>query len=102
MARARPRRRHCADRCMAQLRRAPARLRSRPPICCRPTPNRPALSGSFHIRRTPLADYFTQFSCIFDVGSAENAARADDIRGELAAELDRHEGACLGFEMEVD
>lgn len=49
-----------------------------------------------------MADYFTQFSCIFDVGSAENAAMADAIRGELAAELDRDEGACLGFEMEVD
>ena len=49
-----------------------------------------------------MADYFTQFSCILDVGSADNAARADDIRGELAAELDRHEGADLGFEMEVD
>lgn len=23
-----------------------------------------------------MADYFTQFSCVFDVGSAENAARA--------------------------
>ena len=49
-----------------------------------------------------MADYFTQFSCIFDVGSAENAARADAIRGELAAELDRDEGASLGFAMEVD
>lgn len=49
-----------------------------------------------------MADYFTQFSCIFDVGSAENAAAADAIRSELAAELDRDEGADLGFEMEVD
>lgn len=49
-----------------------------------------------------MADYFTQFSCIFDVGTAENAIHADEIRGDLAAELDRHEGAALGFEMEVD
>ncbi len=48
-----------------------------------------------------MADYFTQFSCMLDVGSAENAARADDIRGELEAELDRDEGASLGFEMSV-
>ena len=44
-----------------------------------------------------MADYYTQFSCILDVGTAENAARADMIRGELAAELDRHEGESLGF-----
>ncbi len=49
-----------------------------------------------------MADYYTQFSCIFQVGSAENAAKADDIRGELAAELDRREGATLGFAMQVD
>ena len=49
-----------------------------------------------------MADYFTQFSCIFDVGSAENAARAEAIRGELAADLDRDEGACIGFEIEAD
>ena len=48
-----------------------------------------------------MADYFTQFSCILDVGSADNAARADLIRGELAAELDRDEGASLGFTMRV-
>ena len=49
-----------------------------------------------------MADYYTQFSCILDVGTAENAARADMIRGELTAELDRHEGESLGFEMDVD
>ena len=49
-----------------------------------------------------MADYFTQFSCILNVGSTENAARANDIRGELATELDRGEGATLGFAMTVD
>jgi hypothetical protein len=49
-----------------------------------------------------MADYFCQFSCVLDVGSPESAEHADAIRGELAAELDRHEGAALGFEMEVD
>ena len=49
-----------------------------------------------------MADFFTQFSCPFDVGSAENARRAEDIRGELAAELHREEGGYLGFEMQVD
>jgi hypothetical protein len=49
-----------------------------------------------------MADYFCQFSCVLDVGSPESAEHADAIRGELAAELDRHEGAALGFEMEID
>ncbi|MBN8903740.1 MAG: hypothetical protein J0H57_22170, partial [Rhodospirillales bacterium] len=49
-----------------------------------------------------MADFYTQFSCIFDVGTAENAARAEMIRGEFAAELDRDEGETLGFDMEVD
>jgi hypothetical protein len=49
-----------------------------------------------------MADYFTQFSCIFDVGSAENAALAATIRDELAAELDQEEGTELGFEFEAD
>jgi hypothetical protein len=49
-----------------------------------------------------MADYFTQFSCIFDVGSAENAALAATIYGELAVELDQEEGTDLGFEFEVD
>jgi hypothetical protein len=49
-----------------------------------------------------MADYFTQFSCIFNVGSAENAALAATIYGELAVELDQEEGTELGFEFEVD
>jgi hypothetical protein len=49
-----------------------------------------------------MADYFTQFSFLLHVGTPENAATADEIRGEFAAELDRHDGEALGFEMEVD
>jgi hypothetical protein len=49
-----------------------------------------------------MTDYFCQFSCSLDVGSSECAEQADAIRGELAAEFDRHEGVALGFEMEVD
>ena len=49
-----------------------------------------------------MADYSTQFSCLLHVGTAENAAAAEMIRGEFAAELDRHEGVSLGFDMEVD
>ena len=49
-----------------------------------------------------MADYFTQFSCMFDVGAADNAAQAEDIRQRLAAEIDQVEGHDLGFGMELD
>jgi hypothetical protein len=49
-----------------------------------------------------MADYFTQFSCILDVGSAEHAALARIIYGELALKVDQEEGTELGFEFEVD
>ena len=48
------------------------------------------------------ADYFCQFSCVLDVGSSELAEHADAIRDELAAELDRRDGAVLGVEMDID
>lgn len=48
-----------------------------------------------------MADYFTQFSCIFDVSSAAHAAEAEAIRNALAAELDRDDDASLGFEMQL-
>lgn len=49
-----------------------------------------------------MADYFTHFSCMFDVGSADNAARAEAIRRRQADELEAAEGCDLGFEMEID
>ena len=48
-----------------------------------------------------MANYYTQFSCIFDVGSAENSARAADIRRELETEMEEKD-ADLGFSMEQD
>lgn len=49
-----------------------------------------------------MADYFTQFSCMFDVGTAENAARAETIRRQQAEALEEAEGTDLGFDMERD
>ena len=49
-----------------------------------------------------MADFFTHFSCILDVGSAENALRAEAIRGEFAADPYREEGVYPGFSMDVD
>jgi hypothetical protein len=49
-----------------------------------------------------MADQLTQFSCLFDVGSAENAAQAEEVRGTFTAELYRQEGGYPGFEMQVE
>ncbi len=49
-----------------------------------------------------MADYFTHFSCMFDVGSADNATAAEAIRRRQADELDVAEGRDFGFEMEID
>ena len=49
-----------------------------------------------------MAHYFTQFSCMLDVGTAENVVRAEEIRRQQAAALDEAEGADLGFDMEPD
>ena len=38
-----------------------------------------------------MADYFTRFSCLLDVGSAENAARALDLFVQLRDEDDERE-----------
>ena len=48
-----------------------------------------------------MADFFTQFSCILDVGTAENALRAEAICGELAADLYRDEGFSMGVDHET-
>ena len=50
-----------------------------------------------------MADYFTSFSCLFDVGSAINAVRARTILTQLEEKLETEEdGAALGFTMQSD
>ncbi len=49
-----------------------------------------------------MADYHTQFSCILDVGSAENAIEAENVRQRVAAEVSLVEGNELGFDMTLD
>lgn len=49
-----------------------------------------------------MAEYFTQFSCILDVGTADNARAAEGVRDALAAAIDEAEGCDVGFEMEHD
>ena len=49
-----------------------------------------------------MADHFTQFSCMFNVGTTENAAHAEQIRRRHADALEEQEGPDLGFDMEPD
>ena len=49
-----------------------------------------------------MADYHLQFSCLFDVGSAENAAAAMAIRGQLGHDLERDEGTAVGFDLAIE
>jgi hypothetical protein len=42
-----------------------------------------------------MADYFTHFSCVLDVGTADNAARALDLYPAVMKEA-AHEGALAG------
>ena len=67
----------------------------------------PALQWTRHWRvrlflEVMMADYFCQFSCLFDVGSAANAACAAGIREALAAELEREDGSRPGFEISAE
>ena len=44
-----------------------------------------------------MADYFTHFSCLLDVGSPENAARALDLYNALARENAAEDPPSDGF-----
>lgn len=49
-----------------------------------------------------MADYFTQFSCHLDIGSAENAEPALAIFAEMQLSLDEEDGIAVGFEVDVE
>ena len=48
-----------------------------------------------------MADYFTHFSCLLDVGSAENAARALAIYNVMAAEAATEDPPSEGFALAI-
>ena len=48
-----------------------------------------------------MAEFYTQFSCILDVGTADNAKHSELVRAEFAAEMYRDEGGSPGFAMMV-
>jgi len=47
-----------------------------------------------------MADYFTQFSCLLDLGDAKHTDRALQIYAEMAAALDADDGLAIGFTAE--
>ncbi len=48
-----------------------------------------------------MADYFTHFSCLLDVGTPENAARALDLYNTLSAEGASEEPPSEGFLLSI-
>jgi hypothetical protein len=48
-----------------------------------------------------MAGYFTQFSCLFDVGTPENARRALELFDTFSERLDAEEAASPGFAVSV-
>jgi hypothetical protein len=49
-----------------------------------------------------MADYFTQFSCVLDVGSADNVLRAIDLHQEMDVAYANFEDGEIGFEIDAD
>ncbi len=49
-----------------------------------------------------MADYFTQFSCMFDVGTPENARRALELFQCFCERLECEDFASPGFEITLD
>ena len=48
-----------------------------------------------------MADYFTHFSCLLDVGTPENAARALDLYNRLSEESASEEPPSEGFLLSI-
>ncbi|MEO3434481.1 hypothetical protein [Inquilinus sp. CAU 1745] len=48
-----------------------------------------------------MADFFTHFSCLLDVGTPANAARALDLYIAFAEEVEREEIGVVGFVMSI-
>ncbi|MCQ9157200.1 hypothetical protein [Acidomonas methanolica] len=49
-----------------------------------------------------MADYFTHFSCVLDVGTVENAARALDLYNDFMTELAAEDPPSDGFRLSVE
>ena len=70
-----------------------ASILARPKSICPAMPRGPA----FSFQEPDMADYFTHFSCLLDVGTPENAARALELYNALSAEGASEEPPSEGF-----
>jgi hypothetical protein len=48
-----------------------------------------------------MADYFTDFSCMFDVGTPDNARRALELYQAFGDQLEREDAASAGFALAI-
>lgn len=48
-----------------------------------------------------MANYFTHFSCVLDVGTRENAIRSLELRAKLAADIAEEESRDIGFILSI-
>lgn len=48
-----------------------------------------------------MANYFTRFSCVLDVGTPANAVRAFELRAKLAADIAEGESRDIGFILSI-
>ena len=48
-----------------------------------------------------MADYFTNFSCLLDVGTTDNVRRALELYRSFDEQLDRDEAASVGFALSI-
>jgi hypothetical protein len=57
---------------------------------------------AFHFQEVFMADYFTHFSCLFDVGTPANAARALEIYDTAVLDGDPDHPLPYGFSVSID
>src|SRR5260370_185009 len=61
----------------------------------------PALCRAFTFPEADMADYFTHFSCLLDVGTPDNAARALDLYPAVMKEAAREGALAGGFQVSI-
>tara|TARA_Y100000780_G_scaffold221339_1_gene229527 strand:+ start:198 stop:527 length:330 start_codon:yes stop_codon:yes gene_type:complete len=61
----------------------------------------PVVHRAMSSQETIMADYFTHFSCLLDVGTPENAARALDLYNALADDTAAEDPPSDGFVLSI-
>lgn len=58
-------------------------------------------AGLFSFQEAQIADYFTRFSCLLDVGTPDNAARALDLYNRLSEDHASEDPPSDGFLLSI-